>query len=169
MWCNRHLARTSSTMPCKRSRCAACTTTMRTSTRFTHATRAYVMVSSCHCVEATAAHHKRVNVSTVNKNAAFVALRPPSSAQLCKALRSCRLSRSLLRLGGKSAAIAAKGPMLQTPGDCGRSGNMRMAAACAPAICVKRSVAGSAAPRATQDAAPTTPSLCKASRAQLNN
>ena len=39
---------------------------------------------------------------------------------------------------------------------------------CAPAICFKRSVAGTAAPRATQVAAPTTPSLCEASNAQLN-
>ena len=31
--------------------------------------------------------------------------------------------------------------MLQTPGDCGGSGNMRMAAVCAPAICFKRSIA----------------------------
>ena len=40
------------------------------------------------------------------------------------------VSGSLKRLGGKSAAIAAKGSMLQTPGDCGGSGNMRMAAVC---------------------------------------
>ncbi len=44
---------------------------------------------------------------------------------------------------------------------------MRMAAVCAPAICFKRSIAGTAAPRATHVAA--TPSLCKASNAQLNN
>jgi hypothetical protein len=55
------------------------------------------------------------------------------------------VSGSLLRLGGKSAAIAAKGSMLQTPGDCGGSGNMRMAAVCAPAICFKRSIATQAA------------------------
>jgi hypothetical protein len=67
--------------PCKRSRCAACTTTMRTRTNLTHATRAYDRVSSCHCVKTTAAHHKPANVSSVNKNAAFVALRPPSAQQ----------------------------------------------------------------------------------------
>ena len=143
---------------------------MRTSTNFTHATRAYDRVSSRQCVKATAAHHKPANVSSVNKNAAFVALRPPSSAQLCKPTAAgCQaVTGSLLRLGGKSAAIAAKGSMLQAPGDCGGSGNMRMAAVCAPAVCFERSIAGTAAPRATQVAAPTTPSLCEASNAQLN-
>ena len=90
--------------PCKRSRCAACTTTMRTRTNLTHATRAYDRVSSRHCVKATAAHHKPANVSSVNKNAAFVALRPPSNAQLCKAL----LPDDTLNLCGRCGGIAAK-------------------------------------------------------------
>jgi hypothetical protein len=73
-------------------------------------------------VKTTAAHHKPSNVSSVNNNAAFVALRPPSNAQLYKALLP--VVSFTLKVGGKSAVIAAKGSMLQTPGDCAGSGNM---------------------------------------------
>jgi hypothetical protein len=38
--------------------------------------------------QTTAAHQQRANMSSVNKNAAFVALRPGSSAQLYEALLS---------------------------------------------------------------------------------
>jgi hypothetical protein len=40
-----------------------------------------------------------------------------------QATRTCTLSALLLRVGGKFAVIAAKDSMLQTPGDCGESGN----------------------------------------------
>ena len=61
--------RTPSRLPCKPSRCAACTTTMRRSSNLTHATRACDRLSSRQCVKTTAAHHKPANVSSVNNNA----------------------------------------------------------------------------------------------------
>ena len=77
---------------------------------------------------------------SVNKNAAYVALRPPSSAQLCKALPPVVRPTLCGRCGG----IAGKGSLLQTRQHCGARRNMRMAAVCAPAVCFKRSIAGKA-------------------------
>jgi hypothetical protein len=81
------------------------------------------------------------------------------------AKRCCWLSRSLF--AANPVELQPKAPYSKRMNT--GSGIMRMVAVCAPAICFKRYIAGTAAPRARQVAAPTTSSLCKASHAQIKH
>jgi hypothetical protein len=148
--------------PCKPSRCAGCTTTMRRSTNLTNPTRECDRVSSRECVKTAAAHQQRANVSSGNNNAAFVALWPPSNAQLCKALLPV-VSLTLERdLAGNPLPSQPKAPC---------SKRLKEAAACEWRLCAHPLFASSALSRSrrlhVQSRAPTTPSLCKTSNAQL--